>query len=148
MARRWDSSAAGHLDAGESYDACVIRELEEEAGQKGDGLELLAKLPASEATGWEFVHLYRAVQDGPIRFPCAEVEAGLWLTPEAVDAWIARRSGDFASGFLECWKAWKKSWPATGGGPGSYSCTTNLFRCAVAGSIAIHWSSLSACGAC
>ncbi|MEY2408080.1 MAG: hypothetical protein QOF48_750, partial [Verrucomicrobiota bacterium] len=28
----WDSSASGHLDCGEDYDACAIRELREELG--------------------------------------------------------------------------------------------------------------------
>ena len=28
----WDSSASGHLDTGESYDACAVRELREELG--------------------------------------------------------------------------------------------------------------------
>ncbi len=104
---RWDSSASGHLDAGESYDACVVRELEEEVGQGGEGLEFVAKLPATPATGWEFVHLYQAQQDGPVRYPCAEVEAGLWLAPDEVGAWIAQRPEDFATGFLVCWEAWK-----------------------------------------
>src|SRR6185503_11007000 len=28
----WDSSAAGHLDRGEDYDACALREVREELG--------------------------------------------------------------------------------------------------------------------
>src|SRR5688572_24288242 len=28
----WDSSAAGHLDTGEAYDACALREVKEELG--------------------------------------------------------------------------------------------------------------------
>src|SRR5262249_2148180 len=28
----WDSSASGHLDRGEAYDACAVRELREEIG--------------------------------------------------------------------------------------------------------------------
>src|SRR5213593_3474588 len=35
----WDSSASGHLDSGETYDACALRELREELG-----LELSAPL--------------------------------------------------------------------------------------------------------
>lgn len=104
---RWDSSASGHLDAGEEYDASARRELREELGQEGSGLELQAKLPPSAATGWEFIHLYKAGQDAPVRFPCAEIEAGLWLAPEAVEEWIGRRPQDFATGFLECWSAWR-----------------------------------------
>src|SRR3989454_5639457 len=29
---KWDSSASGHLDCGEDYDACAVRELQEEIG--------------------------------------------------------------------------------------------------------------------
>jgi predicted NUDIX family NTP pyrophosphohydrolase len=28
----WDSSASGHFDSGEDYDACAVRELREELG--------------------------------------------------------------------------------------------------------------------
>src|SRR5215472_4698973 len=28
----WDSSASGHLNSGEAYDACALRELQEELG--------------------------------------------------------------------------------------------------------------------
>ena len=104
---QWDSSAAGHLDAGENYYDCAVRELEEEAGQREGELKLVATLSAREETGWEFVHLFEVPQTGPVRFPCAEVEAGLWLAPTEIDGWVARRPQDFASGFLECWKAWK-----------------------------------------
>src|SRR5476649_2591020 len=31
-AGKWDSSASGHLDSGEDYDACAVRELREEIG--------------------------------------------------------------------------------------------------------------------
>src|SRR6476661_9501954 len=30
----WDSSASGHLDTGEDYDVCAVRELREEIGLK------------------------------------------------------------------------------------------------------------------
>ena len=70
-------------------------------------VELVAKLRPCLETGWEFVHLFRAQQDRPMRFPCAEVEAGLWLDPEEVESWILRRPQDFATGFLESWKALK-----------------------------------------
>ena len=29
---KWDSSSSGHVDSGEDYDACAVRELREEIG--------------------------------------------------------------------------------------------------------------------
>jgi len=106
---KWDSSAAGHLDAGEDYDAAARRELAEELGQDGAGLAPVAKLAPGRDTGWEFVRLYRARQDRPVRFPCSEIEAGLWMPPAELEAWIERRPGDFASGFVECWRAGREA---------------------------------------
>lgn len=99
----WDSSAAGHLDAGEAYEQAAIRELGEELGIKDVELEELGRVGACENTGWEHIRLYAARYDGAIRFPCSEIEAGQWLSREEIRAWIKARPGDFASGFAECW---------------------------------------------
>ena len=59
----WDSSAAGHVDAGEEYDTAAIRELQEELGISAE-LKRIVKLPASDQTGQEFIWLYRATMKG------------------------------------------------------------------------------------
>lgn len=100
----WDSSVAGHLDAGESYELAAIRELEEEMGIRGAEPEEIGRISPCEATGWEHVRLFLVRWDGVPRFPCSEVEAALWLGPVTLQGWIERRPGDFAGGFLECWK--------------------------------------------
>lgn len=100
----WDSSVAGHLDAGEDYAAAALREMEEEMGIRGVAAEEIGRIAPCEGTGWEHVRLFLARWDGVPRFPCAEVEAALWMKPEEVEKWTAARAGDFASGFLECWK--------------------------------------------
>jgi 16S rRNA (adenine1518-N6/adenine1519-N6)-dimethyltransferase len=100
----WDSSVAGHLDAGEDYQSAAIRELEEEMGITGIPAEEIGRIPPSQATGWEHVRLYLARWDGTPRFPCAEVEAAMWMSPDTLGQWVAARPEDFASGFLECWK--------------------------------------------
>ncbi len=100
----WDSSVAGHLDAGEDYAAAAQRELEEEMGIRGVMAEEIGRIPPGEATGWEHVRLYLVRWDGVPRFPCAEVEAALWMGAAELAAWVAARPSDFASGFLECWK--------------------------------------------
>src|SRR6185436_19957355 len=53
-----DSSAAGHVGAGEDYDATAVRELKEELGVTSS-LGRVAKLEASAETGHEFIWLYR-----------------------------------------------------------------------------------------
>ena len=52
--RCWDSSAAGHVNAGQEYDATAERELEEELGVQA-ALEQIGSIPACVETGWEFV---------------------------------------------------------------------------------------------
>lgn len=104
----WGSSASGHLDTGEDYDSCALRELEEELGITGVVPRRIAYLPASPVTEWEFVRLYQAEWTGNPKFPCAEVEAGLWIHPRDLEPWLQARPQDFTPGFLECWQASKK----------------------------------------
>jgi 16S rRNA (adenine1518-N6/adenine1519-N6)-dimethyltransferase len=101
----WDSSVAGHLNAGEDYTAAASRELNEEMGIRGVIPAEIAAISAAQATGWEHVRVYQVRYDGPLHFPCAEVEAALWLPMDELKAWIAARPADFASGFLACWIA-------------------------------------------
>jgi len=61
-------------------------------------------LSPSEKIGWEHIRLYLARYDGALRFPCSEIETGLWISIEEVNAWVNDRPQDFASGFIECWK--------------------------------------------
>ncbi|MEI6674792.1 MAG: 16S rRNA (adenine(1518)-N(6)/adenine(1519)-N(6))-dimethyltransferase RsmA [Verrucomicrobiota bacterium] len=100
----WGSSVSGHLDAGEDYTTAAIRELEEEMGICGVIPEEIARISAAESTGWEHVRIYQASHDGPLLFPCAEVEAALWLPLPEVRAWVASRPADFSSGFVACWE--------------------------------------------
>lgn len=100
----WDSSAAGHLDAGEDYETAARRELAEELGITDAPLIHLGNLPPSPATGMEHVALYAARYDGKAHFPAAEISAVLPFPAELIDAWLARRPQDFASSFIHCWK--------------------------------------------
>ena len=103
----WDSSAAGHLNAGEGYDLTAVRELEEEVGVRNAEVQEIAQIGACEQTGWEHVRLYLARHDGAVRFPCSEVESGEWFPMDEVRAWIETRPQDFASGFIQCWYAFE-----------------------------------------
>lgn len=99
----WDSSVAGHLDAGESYIDAARRELVEEMGITGAEPAEVGRIAPCEATGWEHVVLYQVRWEGTPRFPCSEIDAVLWLPADEVEAWVERRPEDFASGFIECW---------------------------------------------
>jgi len=101
--RRWDSSAAGHVNSGDTYDATAPRELVEELGVSAP-LECVGELPAGRGTGWEFVRIYRAVHGGPFRLPPAEIECGAFFSIPQIQRWIDARPQDFATGFIECWK--------------------------------------------
>src|SRR5213592_2928989 len=103
----WDSSAAGHVNAGEEYDQAAARELTEELGIQIP-LEKVAKLTASERTDSEFVSLYYGSHDGKLRLNPNEIEAGQFFPPSIVDGWIKARPRDFAPAFLECWKIWRE----------------------------------------
>src|SRR5262245_58087529 len=104
---KWDSSASGHLDCGEEYDACAARELREELGvTPPQPLQRLFKVPACPETGQEFVWVYRCAHDGPFVLQPEEIEQGGWFQPEEVTRWIAEKTGDFASGLILIWKRW------------------------------------------
>ncbi len=65
----------------------------------------VAKLEASAETGQEFIWLYRGEHDGPF-FPAeAEIDGVQFFPPAAITQWIERRPGDFAPGFVACWRA-------------------------------------------
>jgi isopentenyldiphosphate isomerase len=101
----WDSSSSGHLDCGEDYDACAVRELQEEIGLKLQAPPTrLFKLAAGPETDQEHLWVYRCEAEGPFELDKDEIERGGWFSPAEVSAWIKRRPEDFASAFLVIWK--------------------------------------------
>ena len=103
----WDSSASGHLNSGEDYDACAVRELREEIGLAvAQPLERLFKIAACEETDQEFVWVYRCQSAGPFALNAEEIERGGWFAPAAVTRWMAARPQDFASALMLIWRQW------------------------------------------
>jgi isopentenyldiphosphate isomerase len=101
----WDSSAAGHLDRGETYDACAVRELREELGVEAVTAPVrLFKIDACPETGHEFTWVYRCEIEGPFKLQPDEIEEGGWFDSSEISAWIADRPGDFASALLVIWE--------------------------------------------
>ncbi len=101
----WDSSCSGHVDGGEDYDACAVRELGEELGLPPDVVpERWFRLEATPESGMEFCWVYRLFHDGPFQLQASEVRGGGWFTRESLAEWIARRPDDFASAFRVIWR--------------------------------------------
>src|SRR5436190_4374518 len=76
----WDSSASGHLDSGEEYDACAVREVREELGYELKCVpERILKIDACKETGQEFVWIYRCQCEGPFQLHPEEIEDGKWF---------------------------------------------------------------------
>jgi isopentenyldiphosphate isomerase len=101
----WDSSASGHVDSGEDYDACAVRELGEEIGLAVAAAPgRLFKIDACAETGQEFCWVYRMESEGPFVLHPEEIERGDWFTPARVTEWIHQQPADFASGFVLIWR--------------------------------------------
>ncbi len=101
----WDSSAAGHLAVGESYDAAAWRELQEELGWVPTSApERRIRLVACPETGQEFVWVYCCRGNGPFCLHPEEIECGDWFPRDVVTRWVRERPGDFASSFLLVWR--------------------------------------------
>ena len=101
----WDSSASGHLDTGETYDACAVRESREEIGLFLERTpKRQFKIDACPQTGAEFVWVYRCESNGPFRLNLDELECGAFFKTDHVNRWMAERPRDFADAFRLVWK--------------------------------------------
>lgn len=110
----WDSSASGHLDSGEDYDPCAVRELREELGLAiKQPLERLFKVDACQETGQEFAWLYRGFDEGPFVLHPDEISEGGWFSPAQVADWIMRAKQDFAPAFVLLWELYLGSTTTT-----------------------------------
>jgi isopentenyl-diphosphate delta-isomerase type 1 len=108
----WDSSASGHVDSGEDYDACAVRELREELGLVAAAPPArLFKIAASAATGQEFVWVYRLASEGPFVLHPEEIERGEWFTPARATALMNRPPDEVASAFVLIWRRITASTP-------------------------------------
>ena len=113
----YDSSASGHLNSGEGYDACARRELEEELGLvvPANQFRKHFKIEACEDTGWEFVWVYSVVADTPPMINLTELESGEFWTRQHTERMLDAHPEQFARSFGVVYKKFERRglWPAT-----------------------------------
>jgi isopentenyl-diphosphate delta-isomerase type 1 len=98
-----DSSAAGHVDPGETYEETAIRELQEELGIQAEVKEIL-RVSASEQTDNEHVVLFEVVTESkPVPNP-EEIQWGAFISREKVTKLMDEASEDFVPAFILLWK--------------------------------------------
>lgn len=100
----WDASCSGHVDAGELYDTAAQRELREELGLERGGPPIpWRRVGASEATGWEFIWVYRLRDDGPFVLNPHEIDHGEWYEIAQIRALMVNDPERFTRPFREIW---------------------------------------------
>ncbi len=105
--RLLDSSAAGHVDTGESYDHAAVRELSEELDIRAD-VEEIMRVKASEITDQEHVVLYRALSDEHSLPDPHEIEWGAFVPPERLTKLMEQHPEDFVPAFIYLWNEYNR----------------------------------------
>ena len=104
----WDSSVAGHLQAGEHYDQAMIRETEEEIGLVlSEPPSKLFTLEASATTDYEFCWIYEIVTDETLQINLDEAVGSRWISPKDLDSWIERSPQELTECFRHIWQIYR-----------------------------------------
>jgi len=94
----WDTSSAGHVDSGETYDECAYRELWEELHINGK-LKPFAKIEACQETYQEHVQVYICKTDETIRINKDEISEGRYFDWDALPKEVEKNPEQFTSSF-------------------------------------------------
>jgi len=111
----YTSSASGHLSAGETYDECAPRELEEELGLSAP-LERLMKFAAGPETANEHTVLYRAVTDDPPRPDPGEIAEVEYCDLDDLDRQVAAHPARFTPPFRVLYRWYRDRYPSAARG--------------------------------
>ncbi|HEC98566.1 MAG TPA: NUDIX domain-containing protein [Nitrospirae bacterium] len=71
---RWDTSVGGHVDAGETVEEALEREMEEELGIRGREIRFLYTYIHSNPYESELVSTYECLHEGPFNFSKEEID--------------------------------------------------------------------------
>lgn len=105
----YTSSASGHLNAGETYEAAAPRELREELGLSGP-LEHLHKFPAGPQTSYEHTVLYRLQSDTPCQIDPHEIAAVSFHPLDEIAKMLTREPAKFSPCFVTLFE-WYRTQP-------------------------------------
>jgi len=105
----WDTSAAGHLDSGEIYYDCAIRELNEELGISIEStLAFIFRLEPTELTGMEHCNVYQCHYNGPIKLQPEEIDEGKWITADEMDQCVSSNDSDLTDVLRLIWQRYRQ----------------------------------------
>ena len=107
---KWDSSASGHVDSGESYQEAARRELEEEIGVTASP-EPVLRVRGSEETGMEHCMLFRVRRrdgDPDPRPDPREIIEGRFFETGEIEEGIARRPEKFSPSFRLLYRLYRE----------------------------------------
>ena len=94
----WDTSSAGHVDSGETYDQCAHRELWEELQLKAS-LSPLIKIQACRETYQEHVQVYTCITDEAININLDEISEGKFFDFLVLQKEVEKKPNQFTSSF-------------------------------------------------
>lgn len=97
-----DSSAAGHVDSGETYEEAAGRELMEELGIMAD-LAIILKVQPCPETDDESVVLFEARSDQPPAPLPDEIYNGEFINPDKLSELMKSDPDDFVPAFILLW---------------------------------------------
>jgi isopentenyldiphosphate isomerase len=101
----WDTSAAGHVDVGEDYTPCAVREAEEELGiDIKPTLQPLFKLSPTPQLGKELIQVYRCKHNGPVKLNVDEIDEGKWLSIAEISNRVENNDATLTETFKVIWR--------------------------------------------
>jgi len=102
---RWDSSAAGHVDPGETPLQAAVREMQEELGIEDGVLTKIKGYYEEEREGSivlkAFTILYSSIWLQEIKTDGREVAGGRWVSLEQLEKEIKKSPREFSPGFVQ-----------------------------------------------